>query len=147
VKNWILAVALAVIAIAPAGYFAYNMNPRSGEGSSPTIATIQFEEQQRNFVLEPGAVFGVRSVKVVDGYKFGLYLDGDKWIEAHLPVATKEEAIPVVIELLNGTTPPPPTVTLLRKIEGYWIVDLTLTHNGQRVNLISVLRDKELLLH
>ena len=74
-KNWILAVALAVIAIAPAGYFAYNMNPRSGEGSSPTIATIQFEEQQRNFVLEPGAVFGVRSVKVVDGYKFGLYLD------------------------------------------------------------------------
>jgi hypothetical protein len=127
------------------GYFAYNL--RSDKTPSPSIATIQFEEQQRNLVLEPGAVFGIRSVKVVDGYKFGLYLEGDKWIEAHLSVATKEEAIPVVVEMLNGTTPPPPTVTLLRKVEGYWIVKFHLTHNGQRANLVDVLRGKELLLH
>ena len=144
-KSWILALLLAIIAVAPVGYFAYNL--RSEISPSPSIATIQFEERQRNLRLEPGAVFGIRSVKVVDGYKFGLYLEGDKWIEAHLSVATKEKAIPVVVEMLNGTTPPPPTVTLLRKVEGYWIVDFYLTHNGQRANLVDVLRGKELLLH
>ena len=41
-KRWILASVLAVIAVAPVGYFAYNL--RSGTNSSPTIATIQFEE-------------------------------------------------------------------------------------------------------
>lgn len=143
-KSWILALFLAVIAVAPVGYFAYNLRPN---GSSPTIATIQFEERQRKLVLEPGAVFGIRSVKVVDGYKFGLYLENDKWIEAHLSVATKEAAIPVVIDLLNGTTPPPPTVTLLRKVENYWIVEFHLTHNGQRANLVNILRGKGLLLH
>lgn len=142
-KSWILAVFLAIIAVAPVGYFAYN----SGKDSSPTIATIQFEERQSKLALEPGAVFGIRSVKVVDGYKFGLYLESDKWIEAHLSVATKEAAIPVVIDLLNGTTPPPPTVTLLRKVENYWIVEFHLTHNGQRANLVDVLRGKGLLLH
>lgn len=143
-KSWILSLFLAVIAVAPVGYFAYNLR---SDGISPTIATIQFEEQQRLWKLEPGAAFVIRSVKVVDGYRFGLYLENDKWIEAHLSVATKEEAIPVVIDLLNGTVPPPPTVTLLRKVENYWIVEIHLTHDGQRASLVNVLRGEELLLH
>ena len=135
---------LAVLAVAPVGYFAYNSRP---EKSPTALATIQFEEQQRKLLLEPGAVFGIKSVKVIDGYKFGLYLENNKWVEAHLSVATKEKAIPVVIDLLNGTTPPPPTATLLRKVGNYWIVELRLTQNGQRVKLVDVLRSKGLLLH
>ena len=144
-KNWMLAIFLAIIAVAPVGYFVYNLRPADEVAHS--IATIQFEEQQRKLVLEPGAVFGIREVKVIDGYKFGLYLENNKWIEAHLSVATKEAAIPVVISLLNSTTPPPPTVTLLRKVENYWIVKFHLMNNGQRVTLVNVLRGKGLLLY
>lgn len=145
-KSWILAVILALVAIAPIFYLVYNARSDNGTHQPRSIATVEFEQVHKNYTLEPGAVFDVRACKVVDGYKFGLYLDGDKWIEAHLAVATKEEAIPVVIELLNNAEPPPPSVTLLRKVEDYWIVDFSLTENGSRVRLVDVLRSKELLL-
>ena len=143
-KSWILAILLAAVAIAPIFYLVYNA--KSGTPKSPSIATVEFKQIRKSTVLEPGAVFDVRACKVVDGYKFGLYLEGDKWIEAHLASATKEEAIPVVIELLNNAEPPPPSVTLLRKVEDYWIVDFELTQSHKRVKLVSILRSKELLL-
>jgi len=146
-KSWVLAVILAIVAIAPIFYLVYNARSGVGTDHRPdSIATVQFEQVVKNTVMEPGAVFDVRACKVTDGYKFGLYLDGDRWIEAHLAVATKEEAIPVVIELLNNAEPPPPSVTLLRKVENYWIVDFELTQDGKRVILVDVLRSKELLL-
>ena len=144
-KSWILAIVLAGVAIAPIFYLVYNdIGIRNNQ---PFIATVEFEQIRKNTKLEPGAVFDVRACKVVDGYKFGLYLEGDKWISAHLAVATKEEAISVVIELFNNAEPPSPSVTLLRKVENYWIVDFKLTQNGKRVRLTDVLRNKELLLH
>jgi len=108
-KAWILAIVLAAIAIAPFMYLAYHV--RNTQRRGPTsVATIQFEPENRSMVLEPGAIFRVKACKVVDGYKFGLYLENEKWILAHLSVATKEEATTIVVDWLNNAAPPPPTV-------------------------------------
>ena len=146
-KSWILAAILAVVAIAPIFYLVYNMKLAPETRRSPEAVTVvEFDRVIKNYALEPGAVFDVLACKVVDGYKFGLYLEGEKWIEAHLAVATSEEAIPFVIELLNNAELPPPSVTLLRQVGDYWIVEFELTQNGKRVSLVDVLRSKELLL-
>jgi len=137
---------LAAVAIAPIFYVVYYLHENQQSEGPSTIATVEFQRRPKNIELEPGVTLDVLACKVVDGYKFGLYLEGDKWIAAHLPVATKEEAIPLVIEWLNAATPPPPTVTLLRKVGDYWIVELELTHEGKRVSMTSLLRSKELLL-
>lgn len=145
-RTTIIALFLAIIAIAPIFYIAYYYVGEKPQVQADPIATVDFQTRPKSLELKPGATLDVLSCKVVDGYQFGLFLEGDKWIMAHLSVATDEEAIPVVIEWLNSAEPPPPTVTLLRKVGDYWIVDFHLTHEGQRVNMITLLRDKGLLL-
>ena len=145
-KSWIIAIVLATIAIAPFLYLAYHKMGVVQRISRPSVATIQFEAEEKSMSLEPGAIFSVRSCKVVDGYKFGLYLENDKWIVAHLSVATKDEATSFVIDLLNKSTSTPPIVTLLRSVEDYWIVEFTVTKDGQTKNLVDLLRVEELLL-
>lgn len=144
-KSWIIAIVLATIAIAPFLYLAYHKLGVAQRIFRPSVATIQFEVE-RSTALEPGAIFSVRSCKVVDGYKFGLYLENNKWIVAHLSVATKDEATSFVIDLLNKSTATPPTVTLLRLVEDYWIVEFAVTKDRQTKNLVDLLRFEELLL-
>lgn len=149
-KTWVLAVVLGSVAIAPFLYLAYHMldarAPRASKQGRISLAVVEFQPQIRPTAVEVGATFTIMSVSIYDGYRFSLNLEGAD-VEAHLPVATKEEAIPVVIELLNNTTPPPPTVTLLRHVDGeYWIVDIQLTNGGNRENLGDYLRRKDLLL-
>jgi len=146
-RSWIVALVLALVAIAPIYYITYHLRGGSTNPEPSSIATVQFQQRPRTVKLEEGANLNVLSCKVVDGYKFGLHLEGDKWIAGHLPVATKEEAIPLVIEWLNKAEPPTPTVTLLRKVGDYWIVDFHLTVNGERVSMVSLLRSKHLLLN
>lgn len=150
-KTWLLAIILAAVAIAPFGYLAYYMYeervPRERE--KPSLAIVEFQPEIKPTSLEVGATFTIRAVNVHDGYRFALNLEGVVSIVAHLPVATKEEAIPVVIELLNNTTPPPPTATLMRSVDGgdYWIADIHLnTMDGKRESLVDYLRGKDLLL-
>lgn len=143
-KAWMLAVILAVVAIAPAICLVYYVV--KSVPNDPTIASVQFEPQKVQKVLEVGVVFEVRACKVLDGFRYEMYLDNGKWIEVHLAVAAKDEANSFVVEWLNKTTAPPPSITLLRRVGNYWIVDFHLTVDGKRVNMVDLLRIKGLLL-
>ena len=136
---------LAVIALAPVAFLTYHYLGRPTPPDT-AIASVQFESPRPPQNLEPGAKFDVKACKVLDGYRFEMYLEGNRWIEAHLAVATKEEASPIVVEWLNKTVPPPPTVTLLRQVGNHWIVEFHLTVDGKRANMVDLLRSKGLLL-
>ena len=144
-KSWIVAIVLATIAIAPVFYLTYyKMGVVQRISRPPSVATIQFETKERSFDLEPGAIFSVRSCEVLDGYKFNLCLRNGKWIVSHLSVATKDKATSFVVDLLNKS--PSPTVTLLRSVEDYWIIEFAVIKDGQEENLVDLLRAEELLL-
>lgn len=145
-KTWILAVVLAAIAVAPFLYIVYYNQDPALKQTRPSLATVQFQPENKPMSLEPGAVFIVRSCQVIDGYQFVLGLDGGLQIEAHLPTATKEEAIPVVIELLSTQQSSPPSVTLLREVGNVWIAHLELSVGDERETLLEYLRGKRLLL-
>ena len=149
-KTWILAVVLGMTAIAPFLYLAYHnfeIQTREIQPRLQDLAVVQFQSETKPTKVEEGAVFTVLSCQVLDGYQFMLHLDGGGFIEAHLPVATKKEAIPVVIEAFNKATPPLPTVKLLRDVEGvYWIVDMHVCIEGKRERMVDYLREQELTL-
>lgn len=146
-KTWILAVVLGTVAIAPFLYLSYHIpNTRNHKYERESLA-VEFQPQIKLTAVEVGATFTVMSMEIHDGYRFTLNLEGVANVEAHLPVATKDDAISVVIELLNNATPPPPTVTLLRCVDGeYWIVDIQFTKDDDQENLVEYLRCKDLLL-
>lgn len=141
-KSRILAVLLVVIAIAPAIILGYYYQSTHVAMSDNPIASMEFSHTQ---TLETGSEFDVKACKVLDGFRYDMYLEGGKWIEAHLAVATKDEANVIVVELLNATTSPP-TVRLLKQVGNYWIVDFYLTVDGKRANMVDVLQEKQLLL-
>lgn len=141
-RAWILAILLGVIALAPIFWMVYY---KTSTPEDQFVATVQFVTAETTS-LEPGAVVGVRACNVLDGYRFELYLEGGTWVIAHLTHAAKEEATPIVIDLLKTATAPAPTVKLLRKVGNVWIVDFNLTTEHQTMNLLEHLRKKDLLL-
>ena len=146
-KKWAIAVGLALLAIAPMGFLAYHFGLSDQQGGpTKNMAVIEFQVK-KNTKLEPGSEIEVKACEVLDGYKYGLYLEGDQLIEAHLAVATKSEATEVVVEWLRKAGPPAPTVVLKRQVGDYWIVDLHATVNNARVNVVDMLKAKELLLY
>lgn len=158
-RTWILAFVLGIVAIAPIFYLVYHSYVDFKEPKTESIDVVEnkpsndgdllnplIEFKHKNTKLEKGVTIDVIACKIVDGYKFLLYLDGDQWIEGHLPVATKDEAVTFVSDLLNTETSVP-TVTLLREVEDYWIVDFNLIHDNQRVSVVSLLKSKGLLLN
>ena len=96
--------------------------------------------------MESGAEFEVKACKVIDGYRFKMYIDGDKSLVAHLSQATKEEASRFVIEWLNQMGYPPPTIVLRRETTDFWIVDFYVTLDNKRYNLLDLLKANGLLL-
>lgn len=146
-RSWMLAVILAVIAIAPVAILMYHYSCKnaSSEPLEQPIAAVQFEAETPK-ILEAGSKYDVKACKVLDGYRFELYLEDGKWIEAHLKVAAKDEAGAVVVEWMNKATPPPPCVTLLRHVGDHWIVEFELTVDGKRADMVDLLRAKGLLL-
>lgn len=154
-KRVIFIVALAIFAVAPVFYIAYNAKYSGVENSKPILEAkpepevksfpeIQFQKVSQE--LKPGAQLNVLACKVIDGYRFGLILEGDNLIEAHLPVATKESATTTVVEWLNEVNSVPPIVTLIRKVDNYWIVRLVLIKNGSKIDMVDALQSKGLLL-
>lgn len=157
-KVCLLALALGIVALVPVIYLSYNQDVVSSlpklerpklepvkDPMNPVVADFQFDvEREKEF--KPGVEFNLKSCKVIDGYRFHLFLEGGKQIYANLTTATKDEATPVVVELLNKTTSPRPTIILRRKSGDNWIVDFNLMVDGKRANLIEVLRDKGLVL-
>jgi len=149
-RAWVLAFVLGAFAIAPFLYFVYYNQTVTHTVVGPrlqnTLAVVDFTvpvPQQ----LEEGLTVGVISCQVLDGYQYMLNLQDGSLIEAHLPVATKGEAIPFVVDAFNKTTAPIPTAKLLRNIEGiYWVVDIELTVDGQRKRLVDMLHEKDLTL-
>jgi len=146
-RNWILAFILAAVAIAPIGYLVYHNTLNQAEPvQQDNYPMVQFETQKMA-TMELGTKHNVLACKVVDGYRFLMFLENEEHIEAHLPVAVKSEASDVVIELLNNATVPPPTVELLRKVDNrFWIVKLTLTVDGKRHDMVELLRGQGLIL-
>lgn len=145
-RRWVLPFFLAVLAIAPFLYVVYYGKDTTSEATSPVLTTVEFVREHNPAQLEVGAEFNVLACKVIDGYRFGMFLEGNKWIEAHLPVATKDEATPVVIEWLNNTTTPVPTVKLLRKTGSFWIVSFRLMVSGKQEEITTLLKANDLLL-
>ncbi|CAE7860226.1 dnaE [Symbiodinium microadriaticum] len=143
-KNWVLAFILALAALAPIGYFVYHNTPQDRPPvHNDSYPMVQFETQKMA-AMEPDTKHNVLACKVVDGYRFLMFLENEEHIEAHLPVATKPEAVGVVVELLNKTSSPPPTVKLLRKVDNrYWIVEFTITIEGESKDLVEYLRGKD----
>lgn len=142
-KVWGTLILLVAIALAPLFVLAYYY--RSQVVPPQVIASFKFESETTR-ALEAGAKFDIKACRVLDGYRFEMYLDSGKWIQAQLTVAAKDEAAPVVVDLLNKTVPPAPTVTLLRQSGNIWIVDLHLTVGDRRVSLVDHLRSRGLLL-
>lgn len=146
-KNWILAFILALVAIAPIGYLVYyNAHNQNQPVHQDNYPMVEFETQKMA-AMEIGTKHNVLACKVVDGYRFLMFLENEEHIESHLSVAVKPEASDVVIELLNNATVPPPTVELLRKVDNrFWIVKLTLTVDGKRQDIVELLRGQDLIL-
>lgn len=129
---------LGVIAIAPVCLMTYHYS---------TMAPVVRPTVQRETNLKMGSKYDVKACKVLDGDRFELFLEGDEWIEARLKVAAKDEARAVVVGWLNKTTPPSPSVTLLRCYsDNQWLVEFELTVDGKRESMIDLLRAAGLLL-
>lgn len=147
-KNWVLAFVLAAIAIAPIGFLVYHnvSNQKKSPEIQPQYPIFQFETE-RLPPVEANTEHNVMACKVVDGHRFLMYLENGQHIEAHLSVFTKPEATALVTKLLNETKAPPPKVKLLRNIDSrYWVVNFTLTIDGDRKDLVAYLRTKDLVL-
>lgn len=143
----LLLACLLLIALAPACWLLYHQFYGNTQTVDESLgAVVSFEPPVQSGVMEPGAQFTVRSCRVLDGYRFSLYIGPGKIIPAQLAVATKEEALPVVVDLLSKSSPPPPTITLLRQVEHNWIVQFRIFQDGKPVNLVEVLRKQDLLL-
>ena len=145
--KWFLGILLLVVAIAPTSLLFYHYYSRQQPlpADDPLAVVVEFEAVKPK-VLEPGAVFSVRACKIVDGYRYRLLLDGGYSISAHLSIATKDGAISVVPEILRTSSPPPPTVTLLRQVGQDWIVRFHVLLDGKRTDLLVCLREQGLLL-
>ncbi len=147
VKLWMYTVLLGIVTLSPLGLFLYFNDPINKPISDVNrpVATIRSE----NKILKPLKVddeFEVKACKVIDGYRFEMYLEGDNWISAHLATATKESATLAVTEIMNKTNSISPSVILKRQIGDHWIVDFYLSVDGKKTNMVDVLRAKGLLL-
>lgn len=141
-KNiWLFAVLLAIVALAPVGLYFYNYWTRPGPETS--YVTVQYSVPKAKSVAV-GEELNVMACRIVDGHIFYLLLENNEWIEAHLTVATKDEATPPVTEALK--TAGTPSVLLRRKFGNYWMVDFHLTVQGKRMTLLDWLRERELTL-
>lgn len=150
VKVWVLALALGIVALAPVLLFSYYYHGRSVSRSQDPLIPIGLQEfrfkDNTSKEMKPGTELEIRICKVIDGYRFNLCLENGKCIAGHLSQAAKEEAFLVVKDLMEKTTPPSPTIILRRQVSDFWIVDLYLNVEGQRVNLSDYLRSNELSL-
>lgn len=140
-KSWILALLLATVAIVPVFVILYKYKNNVSKRND-----VSFNLVDENSKIVVGSKFEIKACKVISGDQYEMYLEGGKWIRAKLLVSTKDKAKQFVIDLLNKTVPPPPSVTIIRKSGDQWIVDINLNVDGQRVNLVDLLKSNGLLL-
>lgn len=143
-RRLIIGTLLALLALAPISYAGYTYYKQRQDARY--LASVEFQSETQDSGLEVGSKLEVRACKVMDGFRFLLILEDGSRVEAHLTAATKDEAVPVVVDWLNNTTPPRPTVTLLRHVDGVWIASFHLTVNGKSENMVDLLKAKGLLL-
>jgi len=85
----------------------------------------------------------VSEIKVLGGHFFEMNLLGKGWIKARLEVSTPEDARGKVLEFLNASEHP--IATLRYKDGDYWVIDLNVINEGQKVNLVEWLDSKNLI--
>ncbi len=146
----ILAIVLGMIVVIPMSYLILgNVKPQLKESPTVIVAPekklIEIEYVTSKVKpLEVGVQFMVKSCKVIDGFRFLVLLDNDTWIETSLPIVTKEGSAEQVAEILKLSSPP--SVTLKRKIDNYWIVDFEFLFEEKKTSLTELLKQKNLAL-
>ena len=140
--RWIMAFIFGTIAVIPIAYFAYLYSDFYQENQLYE-ATIQYSSVKESPV-EVGSEFSIKSCRVIDGFRFSILLENDRWINAQLNVATKVDATKKVVEILELSSVP--IVILKRKIDDYWIVDIRLTLDSKVVMLGNLLRELNLVI-
>jgi hypothetical protein len=149
----LVGVLLAIVAVVPMVYLAYNSllgSPaqavvKQQQEQSPRQAEAIIEYLVPNKVMEPGSEFAIKTCRVLDGYNYTLQIENGSWIEVALPVIAKPEAAAVVVEVMKAQTSPP-SVLLLGKLGSTWIVDINIVAGQKRTRLRDLLKEKELLL-
>ncbi len=143
-KKLLYIVGVLFIGIAPLVAIGYYQRNHDAFAITSRDDSFQFEVG-KNKPLKVGTTLEVAACHVIDGGYFQLRLENNDKIVAMLKSATTEEARDAVIELLKNSTSTP-TVTLLREIDGIWIIELHLSINETKVNLVEELHKKKLLL-
>lgn len=142
--RWICAFIFGTITVIPFAYLAYLYSGIDFYHKTPYEATIEYVNGAENSPIEAGGEFSIRSCCVIDGFRFAILLENNKWINARLNVVTKTDATKKVIEILGLS--PSPVVVLKRKIDDYWIIDIRLTLDTKVVMLGDLLRELNLAL-
>ena len=138
-KKWLL-IAFSALVFA-AGVVVWQYWPV--EEQPATLAVIDLVPATPKQML-PGEEFGVKSCRPIDAWAFILLLENDVWIECRLKVITVPEAVNETLQLLRNSTQP--TAVLRRKIGNYWVIDLYVTVDGQRVDVVEWLQKRKLVL-
>jgi len=142
-SKWVLAIVLSIVAVVPVAYFAYLYVNFEEKATIQGVAVIDYMSREQK-AMEPGSEFRIRSCHVLDGYKFAVLLENGEWINAHLPVATNQEATKMVVDLLKQSQAP--SVVLRRKLDDYWIVNFHLTLDGKEIMLRDLLNEHGMIL-
>jgi hypothetical protein len=143
-KNNSLTILLLLCIILPAT--VYVLMPDSMQRMMPQsqpLAEIQYQ-QPRPRIMEPGAEFGIQSVRVLNDHTFYLILDNGMSIEAKLSVIPRAEAAPEIVDIFQSSTNP--SAILLRKMGNSWVVRINLDIGNRRSILINLLQEQNLLL-
>lgn len=148
-NNKLIIITLLLVAMAPFLLYVLkdnnSINPYQIDNSvlsSQTIARIDFQKPAIETPMESGSQFDIMSIEIKDGYRYNILLNNGRMIEAQNTVATKEEAIPVVIEMFKASSEP--KVILHRLVDNYWIVSIYLDLNNERNSLTYFLAKKDL---
>jgi hypothetical protein len=135
---WIYLLFTLIIGLSPVYYVWQSIEP-AGIEDQQAYGYVEFVHLEHKQV-KVGEEFNIKACKIVDGYIFEVLLDNDLWIEAHLTTATKDDAAPLVAELVRMSTFP--SVVLKRKVGDFWIVDFNLTVAEKRINMMEWLKLK-----
>lgn len=97
-----------------------------------------------NGALKVGGEYNVEAIRVrTEPSYFEIKIEKIGWIRAYLPKEYRDQAKIPTIKLFHSCEKP--TVVLKENRDAYWIVDVNLTVDNERVNLFDWLSDRGLV--
>ena len=139
-RSWSLAIFLTLAIISPLGclgWLVYNgQNIQQVQNGS-----VEFQQT----VLQEGMEVPIGAINVLNGHKFEVAIDQNRWIIIRLPSMTKTGSVEKVKEILQTNQGANPSVKLLREFDDYWVADIYI-NTPNKTSLLDVVRRKNLLL-